>query len=282
MRHWGDWRQVIVEACVGLVALAVASPASAEPALDASCVRNPPFGNTTSLGNSFFAQTFTAQASGRLTTAQPTVYKTGTPGDWIVQINEAQGLNAGPSNVVLASVTIPDSVVPAGAATLTAEFSPPPDVTAGQPYALAVTRPGSSTVGVSTIAANPCPGFLWRRNASESSPWSTAGGPSDPDMPFATFVDSAVPDAQPPDTTITKKPKDKTKKKTATFEFTSSEPGSTFECSLDGKPFAPCTSPDSFKVKKGKHSFEVRAKDPVGNLDGSPASDDWKVKKKKK
>jgi hypothetical protein len=85
-----------------------------------------------------------------------------------------------------------------------------------------------------------------------------------------------------PETTITKQPKDKTKKKTATFEFTANEPGATFECSLDGKVFAACTSPATFKVKKGKHTFQVRAKDAGNNVDGTPASDSWKVKKKKK
>ncbi len=86
----------------------------------------------------------------------------------------------------------------------------------------------------------------------------------------------------PPETVIAKGPKDKTKKKTATFEFSSNESGSTFECSLDDGAFAPCSSPDTVKVKKGKHSFRVRATDPAGNVDGSPAADEWKVKKKKK
>ncbi len=89
-------------------------------------------------------------------------------------------------------------------------------------------------------------------------------------------------DCGPPETTITKHPKDKTRKKTAVFEFSTNEPGATFECSLDGAAFAPCTSPDTLKVKKGKHSFEVRARDAAGNVDGSPATDDWKVKKKKR
>ena len=99
----------------------------------------------------------------------------------------------------------------------------------------------------------------------------------DPDI-----ASCAPPDTAPPDTTITKRPKDKTKKKTATFEFTSSEPGSTFDCKLDGAQFQPCTSPDTLKVKKGKHTFEVRARDAAGNVDATPASDDWKVKKKRK
>jgi len=85
----------------------------------------------------------------------------------------------------------------------------------------------------------------------------------------------------PPDTTITKRPKDKTKKKTATFEFSSTIPGATFECSVDGGAFAPCSSPDTQKVRRGKHHFEVRAV-AHGLTDASTASDDWKVKKKKK
>jgi hypothetical protein len=94
--------------------------------------------------------------------------------------------------------------------------------------------------------------------------------------------ENADVDTTLPDTTITKKPKDQTKKKTAKFEFSSSEPGSTFECSLDDGPFEPCTSPQSEKVGKGKHRFEVRAIDPAGNIDASAAADTWKLKKKKK
>jgi hypothetical protein len=89
-------------------------------------------------------------------------------------------------------------------------------------------------------------------------------------------------DTAPPDTAITEKPKDKTKKKTATFAFTATEPA-TFNCVLDGREqFKPCTSPITVKVKKGKHTFEVRATDAAGNTDATPASDSWKVKKKKK
>jgi hypothetical protein len=94
--------------------------------------------------------------------------------------------------------------------------------------------------------------------------------------------DTAAPDTAAPDTTITKQPKDKTKKKTATFEFTSTEPGSTFLCGFDGDPLTLCTSPKVEKVGKGKHEFDVVAVDPAGNQDATPAEDSWKVKKKKK
>jgi large repetitive protein len=65
------------------------------------------------------------------------------------------------------------------------------------------------------------------------------------------------------------------------FEFTSTEPGSRFECTLDGKVFQ-CASPLTERVSPGKHTFQVRATDPAGNVYGSPAIDTWKVKKKKK
>jgi hypothetical protein len=84
-----------------------------------------------------------------------------------------------------------------------------------------------------------------------------------------------------PETTITNQPKKKTKKKTARFEFSSSLPGASFECKLDDGQFLACTSPDTIKVGKGKRHFEVRAS-ARGQIDASPATYDWKVKKKKK
>ena len=85
-----------------------------------------------------------------------------------------------------------------------------------------------------------------------------------------------------PSTTITRAPKDRTKKKRATFEFSANETGATFDCVLDGKQeFKACTSPLTVKVKKGKHTFSVTASDAGGNA-GAAATDDWKVKKKKK
>jgi hypothetical protein len=97
------------------------------------------------------------------------------------------------------------------------------------------------------------------------------------------------PDMSSPNTTITRGPKDKTKKKTATFEFTgtdlargSSRQVAGFQCKLDAGGFVPCTSPHRVRVKKGKHTFQVRAIDQAGNVDGSPATDTWKRKKKKR
>jgi len=86
-----------------------------------------------------------------------------------------------------------------------------------------------------------------------------------------------------PQATITKAPKDrvkaKRKRKRVRFAFAANEPA-TFECSLDGEDFAVCTSPFRAKVKRGKHTFEVRAIDAGGNA-GVADADRWRVVKRK-
>jgi subtilisin family serine protease len=94
-----------------------------------------------------------------------------------------------------------------------------------------------------------------------------------------------LPDSSPPDTSIITGPKPKVKtrkrRKKGRFEFVSSEPASTFQCSIDGAG-EPCTSPFVRKVRKGRHLFQVRAIDRAGNPDATPATHAWKLKRKKK
>ncbi|QIG42747.1 hypothetical protein G5V58_08095 [Nocardioides anomalus] len=88
-----------------------------------------------------------------------------------------------------------------------------------------------------------------------------------------------------PDTTLTKAPgsKVKTRKKKAkiVFAFTSTTPGATFQCSVDGGAYAACTSGVRLKLKAGKHTFAVRAV-AAGLSDPTPATWTGKVKRKKK
>jgi hypothetical protein len=94
---------------------------------------------------------------------------------------------------------------------------------------------------------------------------------------------NGCPDINLPDTQITKSPKKKTTKRTAKLTFESSEPGSTFACSLDHKAFDVCSSPRKYKgLKVGKHFVDVRAIDPANNLDPTPATASWTVKTKPK
>jgi hypothetical protein len=104
---------------------------------------------------------------------------------------------------------------------------------------------------------------------------------------FGDETQDAVADCVVPAAQLTKRPKDKikTKKKRAkaTFEFTGTDARAiaSFQCSVDGVAFTPCASPHTVKVKKGQHTFQVRAVDQAGNV-SVPATDTWKVKKKKK
>lgn len=85
-------------------------------------------------------------------------------------------------------------------------------------------------------------------------------------------------DLVPPETTLLSSPPALTNVTSATFTFAASELGSTFECRLDGAPFAPCAPPLMYpSVSDGAHVFDVRAVDPAGNRDPSPASHSWTV-----
>jgi hypothetical protein len=54
------------------------------------------------------------------------------------------------------------------------------------------------------------------------------------------------------------------------FRFVSNEPGSSFRCKLDRKPYRGCTSPRPYAVKAGRHVFRVFAVDRAGNRNPSP------------
>ena len=87
-------------------------------------------------------------------------------------------------------------------------------------------------------------------------------------------------ESDPPETKIKNGPKKRTESRKARFTFNSDEPGSTFECRLDRRPFKPCSSPRKLKrLKPKKHKFLVRATDRVGNVDPSPAKKRWRVER---
>jgi hypothetical protein len=82
----------------------------------------------------------------------------------------------------------------------------------------------------------------------------------------------------PPETAITGGPSGSTSSTDALFSFESSVTGSSFECSLDTGGFEPCSSPQSYsRLSLGEHSFQVRATDPAGNVDPTPAARTWTV-----
>jgi len=85
-------------------------------------------------------------------------------------------------------------------------------------------------------------------------------------------------DTTPPDTAISSGPSGTTTATTATFSFTATEAGSSFECKLDGASWAGCTSPKGLSgLAIGSHTFAARAKDAAGNVDATPATRSWTV-----
>src|SRR5262249_50107716 len=74
-------------------------------------------------------------------------------------------------------------------------------------------------------------------------------------------------DTIPPDTAITSGPPALSNSTAATFGFSATEPGSTFDCKLDAGSFTTCTSPTTYSgLAAGAHTFQVRAGDAAGNV----------------
>ena len=131
-----------------------------------------------------------------------------------------------------------------------------------------------------------------------TSPWTTAAlgdgahsvsvratdvaGNTDASPATRSFtVDTATPppaDTTPPDTSITSGQTGTTSATAASFAFTSSESGSTFQCKFDAGAWATCTSPKPYSgLTTGSHTFSVRATDAAGNTDNTPATQTWTI-----
>jgi chitodextrinase len=99
-------------------------------------------------------------------------------------------------------------------------------------------------------------------------------GFTDPSPASRTWsIDTVVPD-----TSITAGPTGTVAIASASFSFTATEASSIFTCSLDGAAFSSCSSPQNYtNLANGSHTFQVRAADAAGNIDGTPANRTWTV-----
>ena len=76
---------------------------------------------------------------------------------------------------------------------------------------------------------------------------------------------------------ITSGPPSSTSTTSATFQFSSPDPGLSLQCDLDGAGFAACASPDTFvSLSPGAHIFSVRAVDAAGGT-GPAATASWTI-----
>jgi hypothetical protein len=91
---------------------------------------------------------------------------------------------------------------------------------------------------------------------------------------------AAPPDVTAPETTL--KMRKARRRAKRVFRFGSSELGSTFQCKLDRRNWRTCEPPRKLKgLDRGRHRFRVRAIDPAGNVDQTPAKKRFKVKPKR-
>ena len=90
----------------------------------------------------------------------------------------------------------------------------------------------------------------------------------------------ATDDCRAPDTEI-KGVKVRRRRRRATIAFGAADPGARFLCRLDARPFASCTSPVTYRrLKRGRHTFQVRAIDSFGNVELAPAVRRFRVRRR--
>jgi hypothetical protein len=96
---------------------------------------------------------------------------------------------------------------------------------------------------------------------------------------FSWTVDNSLGDTTPPETKLDSVPPDPSLSSTVSFAYESNEPGSSFECALDGAPFSNCAASGVTYsgLPNGPHSFQVRAIDPSANVDPTPAGYSFSV-----
>ena len=253
-------------AAAGLLAV----PAAAQASEVEAAVECPQFGtgNHVTAGDDRFAQTFAAPATGRLLYSFINITKNAPdgPGPYIFRLaTTASGV---PTNEVLGTATVPESAVPGGSINLPtrADFTSFPVVTAGQEYALVVTRPGAGPNGLrlNSRTGTGCPGSLFR-STGQAGAFADLGY----DLVFRALIDT------PAVLKLGKHPRKKTDRERATFKFSADEKSVSFRCSLD--KFKKCSSPRKYEdLDPGKHRFRVFARDDVGNVSPTAAFK-WKV-----
>jgi hypothetical protein len=148
-----------------------------------------------------------------------------------------------------------DAQVGYDAATKKATLDPQVDLDPGSTYSAALK---GGTSGVKDVSGNPL---------AQDKTWS-----------FTMAAATPPQDTTPPETTIDSGPSGTVSGTSASLSFSSSEAGSTFECSLDAGAFASCNSPKDYSgLSDGSHTFSVRATDAAGNTDATPATRTWTV-----
>ncbi|QJR12723.1 hypothetical protein DSM104443_03816 [Usitatibacter rugosus] len=174
----------------------------------------------------------------------------------------------------------------------TVQAGPPPDttITSGPPslpegtpaiFTFTSNVPGAAfecrVVGVSPFA--PCTSawtapLLPPGNYTAEVRAIDATGRPDPSPANRAFIVLPVIN-----TTITSSPQNNTTNTTATFMFISTPAGLMFDCRMDSGAWMACASPRTYAgLTRTTHTFQVRARNPQGQADATPAVYTWTIR----
>lgn len=135
-----------------------------------------------------------------------------------------------------------------------------------------------SVVGSDSTATAGSYSYLWNSTSRGDGPVTLQARAVDAAGNKTTSASRTLNMDNAPNTTITSGPTGTVTATSATFSFTATQAGSTFECSLDAGAYAACISPVSYTgLAVGAHTFKVRATDATGHVDSTPALRTWKI-----
>jgi hypothetical protein len=193
---------------------------------------------------------------------------------------QVRGVNASGPDPTPASYTWTVDTTPPVATIDTHPVDPSPGATAQFTYH-AQNEPGSSfkcSLDGAIPVSCPTSGMTYHGLADGEHTFAVeatdgAGNQQLTPSEFSWTVDNSLLDTTAPETTIDSGPPDPSESTSASFTYSSNEPGSSFECSLDNVPFSTCaaTGISYSGLASGSHVFQVRATDPSDNTDQTPA-----------
>jgi hypothetical protein len=155
-----------------------------ETRTDATCPESGGFSLSNPDGNNRFAQTFTANASGPLVSAELQISKRAdSSGDFVLRLSPLDGSGI-PTNDVLAEAIVADADVSEEASAVPFSFASPFSVKAGNEYALVLTR-GEGVFGWSARGGYACLGTAFQ-SPDQTAPFDESGF----DFIFTAFVRS--------------------------------------------------------------------------------------------
>ena len=160
-------RRVILPTVVLLGGCLAAPGAALGQSMVAASCPGPTGGANVTPGTARMAQTFTSAITGKVTAAtfRLTRNVADGSGDYIVKVGSVDGTGT-PTGTVLGGGVIPDAAVPAPSTdeTFTATFTDLADVSAGQTYALIISRPAApgGTGMRLTLSGPECPGSMFK------------------------------------------------------------------------------------------------------------------------